>query len=181
MTDPRDPWAALREVAAREEAAEREAVAAREDVVWRQAASDRHAANMREARADLDARDPALRAKPGKRVRIVLAERQHSRRVVRTLADVEEQTGVGEVLVRQLVREQLLLALRLALVTVVALAAVPLLFWLAPRAIDLEVLGVPLPWTVLGAAVYPLLIGVAWVYNRSAERNEQDFSDYVEN
>lgn len=118
--------------------------------------------------------------KAGKRERIVLAERRRTRRVVRTLAEVEEQTGVGEVLVRQLVRVQLILALRLGLLTVAVLGAIPLAFALLPSLGTISIGGFRLPWLLLGVAVYPFLLAVGWSYNRSADRNEQDFTEMVE-
>jgi len=121
------------------------------------------------------------KGKPPKRERVVLAERRSSRRVVRTLAEVEEQTGVGEMLVRQLVRAQLTLALRLMAVTVVVLGGIPLLFILAPSVGTASIFGLRVPWLLLGLAVYPFFLWVAWSYNRSAERNEQDFTEMVEN
>lgn len=118
--------------------------------------------------------------KPGKRVRIVLAERRTARRVVRTLADVEEQTNVGEVLVRQLMSAQLMLALRLGLLTVLVLGGLPLAFALSPGMGTFDLFGIRLPWLLLGVAIYPFFLAVAWSFNRSAERNEQDFSEIVE-
>jgi hypothetical protein len=93
---------------------------------------------------------------------------------------LEDQTSVGEVLVRQLVRVQLILSIRLMLLTVVVLAGIPLLF-LMPSLGTVTVLGLRLPWLLLGFAVYPFFVAVAWSYNRSADRNEQDFADMVEN
>lgn len=128
-----------------------------------------------------EAASGVVRGKPPKRERVVLAERRSSRRVVRTLAEVEEQTGVGEMLVRQLVRAQLTLALRRMLVTVLVLGGIPLVFLLVPSAGTAGVLGLRIPWLVLGLAVYPFFLGVAWSYNRTADRNEQDFTEMVEN
>lgn len=122
--------------------------------------------------------DPPPR--PPRRVRIVLAERHPNRRVHRTRADVEEQTHVGEVLLRQLVREQLNLAVRLGLLTLAVLFAIPGAFALVPSLRTLDVYGLRLPWLVLGVTVYPFLLGVAWIFNRGAERNEQEFSEMVE-
>lgn len=121
------------------------------------------------------------KTRPAKRERIVLAKRRSSRRVVRTLAELEDQTGVGEVLVRQLVGVQLSLAIRLMLLTVVALGSIPLAFLLLPSLGTVSVLGLRLPWLLLGLAAYPFFVAVAWSYNRSAERNEQDFAEMVEN
>lgn len=124
---------------------------------------------------------PFPRPKAGKRERIVLAKRRSSRRVVRTLAELEDQTSVGEVLVRQLVRVQLMLSLRLMLLTVVMLGAIPVAFVVLPWLGPTTILGLRLPWLLLGLAVYPFFVAVAWSYNRSAERNEQDFAEMVEN
>lgn len=122
----------------------------------------------------------AARVKVGKRERIVLAKRSSGRRVVRTLAELEDQTSVGEVLVRQLVRVQLILSIRLMLLTVVVLSGIPLLL-LMPSMGTINILGLRLPWLLLGFAVYPFFVAVAWSYNRSADRNERDFADMVEN
>jgi hypothetical protein len=151
-----DPWDALVRAAERAEAEER---AARDSTVH----------------------PFAPRAKAAKRERIVLAKRRSSRRVVRTLAELEDQTSVGEVLVRQLVRVQLLLSIRLMLLIVVVLGAIPVAFVLLPSLGTTTILGLRLPWLLLGLAVYPFFVAVAWSYNRSAERNEQDFAEMVEN
>ncbi|MGH3935922.1 MAG: hypothetical protein ACRDS1_13250 [Pseudonocardiaceae bacterium] len=119
--------------------------------------------------------------KGGKRERVVLAKRRSSRRVVRTLAELEDQTGVGEVLVRQLVRVQLNLAIRLMLLIVVALGTIPVALALIPALSTMSVLGLRLPWLLLGLAIYPFFVAVAWAYNRGADRNEQDFAEMVEN
>jgi len=151
-----DPWAAL--VKAAEDAAAQER-AAQDSTVY----------------------PIAGRTKAGKRERIVLAKRRNSRRVVRTLAELEDQTSVGEVLVRQLVRVQLMLSVRLMLLTVVVLGAIPVAFLLVPSLGTTTIFGLRLPWLLLGLAVYPFFVVVAWSYNRGAERNEQDFAEMVEN
>ena len=103
----------------------------------------------------------------GKRVRVVLAERRRTRRVVRTLAEVEKQTAEGEELLRRLVRDQLSLAIRRGGLTVAVLGSLPLAFALVPSLGAVEVLGLRLPWLLLGVAVYPFLLAVAWSYNLS--------------
>jgi len=117
---------------------------------------------------------------PPKRVRVVLAERKRARRVVRTLAEVEEQTGVGEMLVRSLIRAQLTVSLWLALVVGVTVGALPVVFYYAEDIGRTSVLGIRLPWLVLGFLVYPFLLGVGWLYVRLAERTEQNFVHMVE-
>jgi hypothetical protein len=156
-----DPWAAL--VKAAEEAA------AKEQAAQQQSGQDSTIYPL------------TGRIKSSKRERIVLAQRRNSRRVVRTLAELEDQTSVGEVLVRQLVRVQLMLSLRLMLLTVVVLGAIPIAFLLVPSLGTTTILGLGLPWLLLGLAVYPFFVAVAWSYNRGAERNEQDFAEMVEN
>lgn len=116
----------------------------------------------------------------GKRVRVVLAERRRTRRVVRTLAEVEKQTARGEELMRRLMRDQLSLAIRLGGLTVVVLGSLPLAFALVPSLGAVEVLGLRLPWLLLGLGVYPFLLVVAWSYNRNAEHYEQEFAETVE-
>jgi hypothetical protein len=120
-------------------------------------------------------------AKLGKRKRIVLAKRRSRLGVVRTLAELEDQTGVGEMLVRELVRVQLALAIRLMLITMVVLGSIPLAFLLAPSLGTISVLGLWLPWLLLGLVVYPFFVAVAWSYNRRVDRNEQEFTETVEN
>ncbi|MFI6264332.1 hypothetical protein [Micromonospora sp. NPDC051006] len=125
---------------------------------------------------------PAQRApEPPLRTRIVLAEvSRRDDRVLRTRAELAQQTLVGEALVRGLVRAQLALALRLSLVVAIGLGGLPWLFAIAPSVGRVTVLGVNLPWLLLGVVSFPFLIGVGWAYVRLAERNEQDFTDLVQ-
>ena len=110
------------------------------------------------------------------RTRVVLGEAAARRRPAdRARADLVEQTPVGEALVKGLMRAQLALALRLSLVVVTGLGALPLLFAVAPRVGEIKVLGVNLPWLLLGVLAFPFLVGVGWAYVRWAERNEQVF------
>jgi hypothetical protein len=114
------------------------------------------------------------------RTRVVLGE-VAARRATADPAhvDLAEQTPVGEALVKGLVRAQLALALRLSLVVVTGLGALPLLFAVAPAVGDLKVLGVNLPWLLLGVLSFPFLIGVGWAYVRWAEHNEEDFTAVI--
>ncbi|PVZ09613.1 hypothetical protein [Actinomycetospora cinnamomea] len=125
------------------------------------------------------AADPADTGQ-GERVRVVLAERRVPTRAVRTVAEIEQQTETGELLLRNLLRAQLALGLRLGLVAVFVLGALPLLFLVLPRTGTVEIAGMSLPWLVLGLAPYPFMLALAWLYVRTAERNELDFADNVE-
>jgi hypothetical protein len=110
------------------------------------------------------------------RVRIVLGEIAKPRAVSQELV---EQSHIGEVLLRGLMRAQLALALRLALVVVIGLGGLPLLFAFGPRIGTLTVLGVNLPWLLLGVAAYPFLFGVGYAFVKLAEQNERDFTALV--
>ena len=96
------------------------------------------------------------------------------------LRALDEQDRVGELLVRSLVRAQLLLALRLLTVLAVRLGGLRLLFAVVPSTRDVVVLGLPLPWLVLGVLVYPALVVGGAVHLRLAERHERDFVELVE-
>ncbi|WP_454199091.1 hypothetical protein [Nocardia sp. Marseille-Q1738] len=112
------------------------------------------------------------------RQRVVLSQRRGARRI-RTRVEVAEQTEFGEALIGGLIRAQLGLALRLGLVAIAVLCALPVLFGFGPIG-SLEVLGIRLPWLLLGGAVYPLLFLIGRIYVRLAERNEQDFLELAE-
>lgn len=116
---------------------------------------------------------------PQPRERVILAQRRGAR-AVRSRVEVQEQTEVGDALIRGLMRAQLGLALRLAGLTIAVLCAVPLVLAVFPELSEVTVFGVRLPWLVLGGGVYPLLLGVCWIYNRLADRNEQEFADLVD-
>lgn len=96
------------------------------------------------------------------------------------LGDVHEQTALGDVYLRSLLREQLGLALAVLTALGLTLGLLPLAFHLWPRLADLDVAGVPVAWLLLGVVVYPFLLLLGWRYVRSVERNERDFADLVE-
>jgi hypothetical protein len=115
------------------------------------------------------------------RVRIVLAERRSPTRAVGTVAEIEAQTATGELLLSNLMRSQLTLALRLAAVAVLVLGVLPIVFLTMPAVSDAApVLGIGLPWLLLGVFSFPFLLLLGWLYTRHAERNELDFADDVE-
>ena len=97
----------------------------------------------------------------------------HVRRTVQQ--EIDESTGIGEVYVRSLVRSQLRAALTVISTLVLTLGALPIVFWLLEDLSQLTILGVPLPWIVLGVAVYPGLFLLGWLYVRQADKSERDF------
>jgi len=100
--------------------------------------------------------------------------------MVRTRVEVQEQTAVGDALVRGLVRAQLGLALRLATVVGAIVLAIPLLGKVFPVIAALTVLGIRVNWLILGLALYPLFYLVGRIYVRLAEQGERDFMGIVD-
>ena len=96
------------------------------------------------------------------------------------LKGYDDTDVVTDLLIRSLARAQLALGLRLAAVVGLLLGGLPLLFAAVPRTGRISVLGLPLPWLLLGVLVYPTVFAAAWLYVRLAERNELDFVELVE-
>lgn len=115
---------------------------------------------------------------PAPRVRVTAPAAGRPRRTT-VAREIDAQSPVGEVYMRSLVRSQLRLALGLLLVLVLTVGALPLLFVLVPWLQHGRVLGVPLAWLLLGGGCYPVIIALAVVYVRRAERNERAFQDLV--
>jgi hypothetical protein len=94
--------------------------------------------------------------------------------------EIDAQTGVGDAFMQSLIRSQLRLAALLLGVLAALVGGLPLLFAFVPAVRETEVVGVPLPWVVLGALVYPVLCALGWFFVHQAERIEQDFAELVE-
>jgi hypothetical protein len=94
-------------------------------------------------------------------------------------SEIDAQSPVGEIYMRSLMRSQLRLALGVVLMLAASVGSLPLLFVLEPAVGHTRLLGVPVPWLLLGFGVYPVLIALAWFYVRRAERNEAAFNDMV--
>lgn len=101
-------------------------------------------------------------------------------RRVTVAREIDAQTDVGEVYMRSLLKSQLRLALLVIAALAVLLGGLPALFVLAPDIRELQVIGIPVPWLLLGGLVYPVLVGLGWFYVRQAERTERDFTDLVD-
>lgn len=99
---------------------------------------------------------------------------------LRTASGVAEDSDVGQVYVRSLIRSQLRLALVVACAFLVVLAACALLLGFAPGVSDAPVLGIPFDWLLLGAGLYPVIGLSAWLYNRAAARNEDRYRDLAQ-
>jgi hypothetical protein len=144
----------------------------------------RHSGGRHEEHPDPPAEEPGPRfedpSRKPRRKRVVLNDSRNPVTVLRTITELEEQTSVGEALVRNLVRVQLRVALALTAVVVIPLGGLPLAFYLSPTFANTMVFGVRLPWLLLGVLPFPLLFVVGYWYNRVAERHEKDFVNMVE-
>lgn len=100
--------------------------------------------------------------------------------MVRTRVELQQQTEVGDALVRGLVRAQLGLALRLGALVLGALAAIALLASTFPAFSAMTVFGFRPNWLILGLLVYPAMYGVGRLYIRLAEQGERDFMRIVD-
>ncbi|MBV8932139.1 MAG: hypothetical protein JOZ47_22725 [Kutzneria sp.] len=118
--------------------------------------------------------------RPPRRKKVILAEAKGQRGLARTIVELEEQTSVGEHLVRTLVRAQLRTALMMTMLVVAGMTSLPMLFYLLPAFADFSVFGVRLSWVLLVLVPYPLMYGVGAWYVRRADRHEQDFVNMVD-
>jgi hypothetical protein len=100
-------------------------------------------------------------------------------RATSVASEIDAQSEVGAIYMRSLMRSQLRLALGVTTMLAASVGSLPLLFELAPGVRRAHLLGLPVPWLVLGVGVYPVLIALAWFYVRRAERNEAAFNDMV--
>ena len=118
---------------------------------------------------------------PTPRVRVTGPSRSRTRRVRPSgRAEIDAASQLGELYLTSLMRDQLRLALRTVALLGLTVGTMPLLFFLAPSLADVRLAGVPLAWLLLGAAVYPWLVWLAWRFLRRAEANERSFALLVE-
>ncbi|CCH27416.1 hypothetical protein ABZ816_32880 [Actinosynnema sp. NPDC047251] len=122
----------------------------------------------------------SVAARKNRRRRVVLADPRGRGRVLRTIIELEEQTSVGEKLIRDLIRQQLKTAFLLGGGTLTLLALLPLVFYFVPALSGVELAGVRLPWLILGVVPFPLCYAVGYAYRRLAERHEHDFVSSVD-
>lgn len=119
---------------------------------------------------------------PPRRVRVTAPRSQASRSPsgYPVAREVAEQSEVGQVFVRSLIRSQLRLGVVVAVGFLLILLAFPLLLAVFPGLDRAEFLGVPFSWLLLGIGVYPVILLSAWLYVRTASRNEARYLDLVE-
>jgi hypothetical protein len=94
--------------------------------------------------------------------------------------ELDEQTELGAVYVRSLMRAQLRLAFAVAAVVVGVVGGLPLVFALGPGVTRLRLAGLPVPWLLLVLCIQPVWIVAAAWHVRQAERLEREFTELVE-
>lgn len=122
---------------------------------------------------------PSAHPAPPQRVRVTGPRRVAGRPPTARTREIDAATPVGEIYLASLLREQARLAALILAVLFGTLGSLPLVFHLWPGLADVGVLGVPLPWLVLGVLVHPFLLALGVFYVRRAERNERDFAALV--
>lgn len=124
---------------------------------------------------------PRTTGGPIRRVRVTSPRMSAARRPPARPAvdEIDQQTPLGEVYMRSLLRSQLRLALSVLAATGLLLGGLPLLFALVPAVSNGRFVGLPLPWLLLGVLAYPMLWLAARYYVRQAERNEAAFTDVL--
>lgn len=120
-------------------------------------------------------------ARHTQRVRVTSGRRGATTARRRSLASaLVEQTDVGELYLQGLLRAQLRLALIVLGVVASVLLGLPLLFAVAPVTRTLSVVGLPLPWIVLGVLLYPAMVAIAAWFDRHAGALERRFADLMD-
>src|SRR3954466_5507859 len=87
------------------------------------------------------------------------------------LQEVAEQTTYGEVLLEDLVRRQLRLALGVSAAFLVLLFGLPLMNLVFPELVAIQVLGLPMSWLALAVLIYPLLWTLGAYFVSSSRKN----------
>jgi hypothetical protein len=124
---------------------------------------------------------PGRPGQPPRRVRITHPRTEAARRAPNRAParEIDEQTELGEIYMRSLIRSQRRLALAVCGAIAVLLCGIALAGAVFPRFGSQRLFGIPLPWLLLGVLVYPALIAVAGYAVRQAERNERAFIQLV--
>jgi hypothetical protein len=91
--------------------------------------------------------------------------------------DAAEQSDAGQIFIRSLIRSQLRLGLVVAVGFLLILLAFVLMLGLVPGLAHSTIAGLPFDWVLLGAGIYPVTGLSAWLYVRTAARNEARYRD----
>jgi hypothetical protein len=95
------------------------------------------------------------------------------------LLEIAEQTPYGEVLLEDLVRRQLTLAVSVAAVFLVILLGLPLMNLLFPDLVAMRLLGLPMSWLTLAVLIYPFVWALACYFVSTSRKYEEEFTELV--
>ena len=95
------------------------------------------------------------------------------------LQEIAEQTPYGEILLEDLIRRQLRLAISVAGVFLVVLFGLPLMSLLFPDLVTVRVLGLPMSWLALAVLIYPFLWTLAVYFVSTSRKYEDEFTEIV--
>ena len=95
------------------------------------------------------------------------------------LQEIAEQTAYGAVLLEDLIRRQLMLAISVAAVFLVILFGLPLMNLAFPELVQMRVLGLPMSWLALAVLVYPFVWVLAVYFVSTSKKNEDEFTELV--
>ena len=90
--------------------------------------------------------------------------------------EIDELTVLGELYLESLLRSQRRTAFGVCAATIGLLVTVALTVAGWDAADRVTVLGIQLPWVLVGCAIYPALVAIGYVAVRQAERNERAFA-----
>lgn len=93
--------------------------------------------------------------------------------------EAAEESDAGQVFVRSLIRSQLRLGLVVAGGFLLILLGFRLMLGLVPGLATSKIAGLPFDWVLLGAGIYPVIGLGAWLYVRTAARNEARYRELV--
>lgn len=82
--------------------------------------------------------------------------------------------------VRSLIRSQFRLAISVALGFLLLLIGLAIIGAAWPQIQEIRLATIPLPWWLLGVGVYPMILLSAFLFNRAAARNEEQYRSIVE-
>lgn len=117
---------------------------------------------------------------PPPRVRVTGPPRRRAD-VVRSpgTREIDAETALGQVFMRSLLREQLMLSVRVLVALALTVGLLPVAFHLFPALAEMRWGPMPVAWLLLGVLTYPWLVVLGWFYVRRSEANERDFADLV--
>ena len=93
--------------------------------------------------------------------------------------ELAEGTAHGDVYLRRLRKAQLSVSLLALTAFGGFIGALPLVLYLVPSLMDIEVLGLPLPLVLVVVPPFPIFVAIGWLHQRRADALDAAFRDLV--